>query len=86
MDQKIDTGHGFVLRTHVQLCQTNGVGGLSALSLQQVAHMLMYPSPHAGFATRGVVDGEERLVQLMIGPGPGDKLSKLLSGMATPLQ
>ncbi|CAL5222048.1 g4345 [Coccomyxa viridis] len=38
-----------------------------------------------GFATRGVVDGEERLVQLMIGPGSGAKLSQLLSGMAKPL-
>lgn len=40
---------------------------------------------HAGFPTRGVVDGEERLVQLMIGPGPGAKLSELLNGTAEPM-
>ena len=53
--------------------------------MQQLAHVFMQPSVHAGFATRGVVDGEERLVQLMIGPGSAAKLSQLLSGMAKPL-
>lgn len=58
---------------------------MSATLLYELPHVFMHPSVHAGFATRGVVDGEERLVQLMIGPGSGPKLSKLLSGMAKPL-
>ena len=39
----------------------------------------------AGFATRGVLDGEERLVLLAVGPGSATKLTSVLSKLVNRL-